>query len=206
MLLKIHPDNPNERNIKIVIECLKGGGTVIYPTDTVYALGCDIFKHKAVEKIAMIKGIKLSKANFSFVCYDLKHLSDFARPLSNNVYRVMKKALPGPFTFIVEANSNVPRIFQSNKKTIGIRVPDNLIIREIVKELGNPVMSTSVYDDDSIIEYTTDSEIIHERYKDIVDIVIDGGYGGNQPSTVIDCVNDSFNVVRQGKGDIENYL
>jgi len=203
MLLKIHPENPSPRHIKLVIECLNDGGIIIYPTDTVYGLGCNILKPKAVERIATIKGIKLEKANFSFICYDLSHLSDYTRQLSTPVYKVMKKALPGPFTFILNANNNVPKLFQSKKKTVGIRIPNNLIARTIVQELNHPILSTSVHDEDLIVEYTTDPEMIYEKYKKIIDIMIDGGHCGNEPSTVIDCTNDEFKIIRQGKGNIE---
>ena len=203
MLLKIHPENPSPRHIKLVVECLNDGGVIIYPTDTVYGLGCNILKPKAVERIATIKGIRLEKANFSFICYDLSHLSDYTRQLSTPVYKVMKKALPGPFTFILNANNNVPKLFQSKKKTVGIRIPNNLIARTIVQELNHPILSTSVHDEDSILDYTTDPELIYEKYKKIVDIMIDGGHCGNEPSTVIDCTNDEFKIIRQGKGNIE---
>ncbi len=202
MLLRIYPENPNPRYIQLIAQCLRSGGVVIYPTDTVYAIGCDIYQPKAVERVAQIKGIRTEKANFSIICQDLSHISDLTKPFSTRVYKIMKKALPGPFTFILNANNQVPRIFQSRKKTIGIRVPDNVIPREIVKELGNPIISTSVYDEDEIIEYITDPELIYEKYKDLVDIVIDGGFGDNQASTVIDCTTDELVVVRQGKGDI----
>ena len=200
MLLKIHPETPSLRQIKIVVDCLNSGGIIIYPTDTIYGLGCDIFNSKAIDKIARLKGIKKEKANFSFLCHDLSHISDFTKPISNPVYKLMKSSLPGPFTFILNGNSNVPRIFQSKKKTVGIRVPANNIILEIIKELGNPIMSTSIHDDDEIVEYTTDPELIYERYKDKVDIVIDGGYGDNQPSTIIDCTTDEAIIIREGKG------
>lgn len=200
MLLKIHPETPSLRQIKIVVDCLNSGGIIIYPTDTIYGLGCDIFNSKAIDKIARLKGIKKEKANFSFLCYDLSHISDFTKPFSNPVYKLMKSSLPGPFTFILNGNSNVPRIFQSKKKTVGIRVPANNIILEIIRELGNPIMSTSIHDDDEIVEYTTDPELIYERYKDKVDIVIDGGYGDNQPSTIIDCTTDEAIIIREGKG------
>lgn len=202
MLLKIHPDNPDFRQIKMVVECLNDGGTIIYPTDTVYGLGCDIYKSKAVDKIAIIKGIKKQKANFSFICHDLSQLSEFTKPISNNVFRLMKKSLPGPYTFILKATNKVPKLFQSKKKTVGIRVPDNNIINYIVKELGNPVMSTSIHDDDDIIEYTTDPELIYEKYKNLVDIVIDGGFGDNEPSTILDCTTDEITIIREGKGVI----
>jgi len=206
MLLRIYPENPNSKYIQIVAGCLRSGGIVIYPTDTVYAIGCDIYQPKAVERVAQIKGIKAEKANFSIICQDLSHISDLTKPFSTRVYKIMKKALPGPFTFILNANNQVPRIFQSRKKTIGIRVPDNIIPREIVKELGNPIISTSVYDEDEIIEYTTDPELIYEKYKDLVDIVIDGGFGDNEASTVIDCTTEDLVVTRQGKGDISEIL
>lgn len=200
MLLKIYPDNPGLRQMKIVTECLADGGVIIYPTDTVYGLGANIYKPKAIERIAKIKGIKAEKAKFSFICYDLSHISDFTRPISTPVYKMMKKSLPGAFTFILLANNKVPKLVQSKKKTVGIRVPDNNISREIVKNLGNPIMSTSIYDDDEIIEYTTDPELIYEKYRDQVDIVIDGGYGDNEPSTVVDCTIDEYFIIRQGKG------
>ena len=202
MLLRIYPENPNSKYIQLVAGCLRSGGVIIYPTDTVYAIGCDIYQPKAVERVAQIKGIKAEKANFSLICEDLSHISDLTKPFSTRVYKIMKKALPGPFTFILNANNQVPRIFQSRKKTIGIRVPDNVIPREIVRELGNPIISTSVYDEDEIIEYTTDPELIYEKYKDLVDIVIDGGYGDNEASTVIDCTTEDLVIVRLGKGDI----
>ena len=206
MLLKIYPENPNPRDIKTVIECLNDGGIIIYPTDTVYGLGCDIFKNKSVERIADIKGIKVEKANFSFICYDLSQLSDFTKPISNSTYKLMKRALPGPFTFILDASNKVPKLFQSKKKTVGIRIPNNNISRIIVQELGHPIMSTSIYDEDDVIEYTTDPELIYEKYGNIVDIVIDGGYGDNEASTVVSCINDEVVVLRQGKGIIEDYL
>ena len=206
MLLKIYPENPNPRDIKTVTECLNDGGIIIYPTDTVYGLGCDIFKNKSVERIANIKGIKIEKANFSFICYDLSHLSDFTTPISNSTYKLIKRALPGPFTFILNASNKVPKLFQSKKKTVGIRIPNNNISRIIVKELGHPIMTTSIYDEDDIIEYTTDPELIYEKYGNIVDIVIDGGYGDNEASTVVSCINDEVVVLRQGKGIIEDYL
>jgi len=200
MLLKIYPNNPDPRLISKVIDCLNSGGIIIYPTDTVYGLGCDIYNKKAVERIAQVKGIKTEKANFSFICSDLSHISDFTRPISNEIYKLMKKNLPGPFTFILEANNKVPKLFQSKKKTVGIRIPDNNIIRTIVEEFGHPIMSTSVYDEDEIIEYTTDPELIYEKYKNIADIVIDGGYGDNEASTIVDCTQDETLIVRQGKG------
>ena len=206
MLIRIHPEDPSQRLVKIVVDCLRQGGVVIYPTDTVYAIGCDITQAKAVQRVAQMKGIKAEKANFSLICHDLSHISDLTKPFSTSVYKAMKKGLPGPFTFILNANNNVPKLFQSRKKTVGIRVPDNKITRDIVKELGNPIISTSVYDDDSILEYTTDPELIHEKYESVVDIVVDGGNGDNLASTVIDCTGYEMEVIRQGKGKLEDIL
>jgi len=206
MLIKIYPENPNERAIDQVVEVLRKGGLIIYPTDTIYGLGCDITNPKAIEKICRIRGIKPEKANFSFICHDLSHISDFIKPIDNTTFRVLKKALPGPFTFIFNANNNVPKLLSSNKKTVGIRVPDNNIARCIVKELGNPILSTSIKDDDELVEYSTDPELIYEKYQDLVDLVIDGGYGDNEASTVIDCTNGEFEIIREGKGDIEAFL
>ena len=206
MLLRINPDKPSYDEIAQVVTCLRDGGVVIYPTDTVYGIGCDINRQRAVERVCKMKGIDPEKANFSFICSDLSHLSDFTKPVNTSTYKVMKKALPGPFTFILEANNNVPKLFKSKKKTVGIRIPDNTICLEIVKQLGNPIMSTSVHDDDEIIEYTTDPELIHEKYKDLVDIVIAGGYGNNEASTVVDCTTGDFTILRQGMGVLEEYL
>lgn len=200
MKLKIYPENPNSRSIKTVVECIKDGGIIIYPTDTIYGLGCDINQIKTVHKIAQIKGTQIEKADFSLICYDLSNISNFTKPFPNNVFKLMKANLPGAFTFILNANSNVPALFKSKKKTIGIRVPDNNIVREIVKILGNPIVTTSIKDDDEIIEYTTDPDLIYERYENLIDIMIDGGYGDNQPSTVVDCTSDEPSIVRQGKG------
>jgi tRNA threonylcarbamoyl adenosine modification protein (Sua5/YciO/YrdC/YwlC family) len=202
MLLKIYPENPNPKAVNTVVECLQDGGIVIYPTDTIYGIGCDIFKQKSIERIISILGEKKKKDALTFICHDLSNLSDYTKPLDNNVFKTMKRVLPGPFTFILEANNSVPKLLQSNKKTIGVRIPDNNIIREIVRQLGHPILSTSVKDDDEVIEYTTDPELIYERYGDLVDIVIDGGYGDNTPSTVVDCTGGEIEVVREGKGDI----
>jgi tRNA threonylcarbamoyl adenosine modification protein (Sua5/YciO/YrdC/YwlC family) len=206
MLLHIHAENPEPRKMKMVIDCLTSGGVIIYPTDTVYGLGCDIYNSSVVERICRIKGIDPEKSNLSILCYDLSQLSDFARPIDTPVYRVMRKALPGPFTFVLKANSQVPKIFKSRKKTVGIRIPDNIICRQIVKELGHPIVSTSIHDTDKIVDYITDPLVIHDKYKKLVDIVIDGGYGKNKPSTVIDCSDDSITVLRQGAGKIEQFL
>lgn len=206
MLIKIYPENPNEKAVQQVVDVLKKGGIVIYPTDTVYGLGCDISNPKAIERICKIRGINPEKAHFSFICYDLRHISDYTKPIDNETYRILKKALPGPFTFIFNASKNVPKLLSSNKKTVGIRVPDNNIARCIVKMLENPIISTSIHDDDEIMEYSTDPELIHEKYEDLVDLVIDGGYGDNEPSTVVDCSMGEFEIIRQGKGDLGFYL
>ncbi|MDJ1468541.1 L-threonylcarbamoyladenylate synthase [Cytophagaceae bacterium DM2B3-1] len=203
--IKIHPENPELRKILQVVECLRDGGLVIYPTDTVYGLGCDIHNQRAVEKICQIKGIKPQKINLSFICYDLSHIAEYAN-VDTPVFKLMKKALPGPFTFILRASNDVPRIFHSNKKTVGIRVPDHNIPRMIVKELGHPIITTSVKDDDEIIEYSTDPELIFEKYEHLVDIVIDGGYGNNVASTVIDYTRDEIEVIREGLGNIDQFL
>ncbi len=203
MLLKIYNENPNPRDVRKVVDVLREGGVIIYPTDTVYGMGCDITNQKAVEKVAQFKGIKIEKANFSFICSDFSHLSDYTKPISSTVFKLMKKNLPGPFTFILEANNNVPRYFKGKKKTVGIRVPDNNIIREIVYELGNPILSTSIHDEDEILEYTTDPELIYEKFQDFADLIIDGGYGELVPSTVIDCTGDSLEILREGKGELE---
>lgn len=203
MLVRLFNENPNPREIRRVVEILRDGGIIIYPTDTVYGLGCDITQVKAVERVARIKGLKIEKTNFSFICSDLSHLSDYTKPISNSVFKLMKKNLPGPFTFILEANNNVPKYFKGKKKTVGIRVPDNNIIREIVTELGNPIMSTSIHDEDQILEYTTDPELIYEKYQEIADVVIDGGYGELIPSTIVDCSGQEIIIVREGKGILE---
>ncbi|MFN8208830.1 MAG: L-threonylcarbamoyladenylate synthase [Bacteroidales bacterium] len=198
MLIKIYPQNPNTREIEKVLDILNRGGVIIFPTDTVYGIGCDIYQHKAVERVAQIKGIKLEKADFSFIFADLSHLSEYTTGVTNPVFKLMKKNLPGPFTFILSASHNIPRIFKGKKKTIGIRVPDNPIILEIVKKLGHPMLTTSVHDEDEIIEYTTDPELIHEKFGNLVDLVIDGGFGNLTPSTVIDCTGDEPEILREG--------
>lgn len=202
MLLKIYPENPNEKAIEKVVECLKKGGVVIIPTDTVYCFSCDIMNHKAISRICRIKKIDPRKVNFSFVCSDLSHLADYAK-VSNHTFKFMKNCLPGPFTFILPAKASVPEIFQINKRTVGIRVPDNTITRAIVKSLGNPITSSTIEIDLLSIEYSTDPELIHEKYGDLVDIVIDGGIGETEFSTVLDCTEDEIMLVREGKGKIE---
>lgn len=191
------------RELQKVVEILREGGVIIYPTDTVYGLGCDIYNRKAVERVAQIKEVKAEKANFSIICYDLSHITDFAKHVDNKTFKLMKNYLPGPFTFILEASRNIPKIFTAKKKTIGIRVPDHHIPREIVRLLGNPIVTTSIHDDDDIIEYSTDPELIHEKFENVVDCVIDGGYGKQVPSTVVDCSGDEPVLVRQGLGVLE---
>lgn len=203
MLIRIHPDNPPERELIKVVDILKEGGVIIYPTDTVYGLGCDIMNRKAVERVAKIKGLKPEKANLSIICFDLSHITDFAKHVDNRTFKLMKKCLPGPYTFILEANNAIPKIFMAKKKTIGIRVPDHHIPREIVRLLGNPIVTTSIHDDDDIIEYSTDPELIHEKFENMVDCVIDGGYGNQVPSTVVDCTDDEPVLIREGLGDFD---
>lgn len=202
MLLRINPDKPDSASVQKAAEILRAGGVIIYPTDTVYGIGCDITQPKAIEKLCRIKRIPLEKANFSIICHDLSHLSDFTRPINTSVFRVLKKALPGPYTFILEANNNVPKLFQSKKKTVGIRVPANPIVQSIVKELGNPIVSSSVHDDgDELMDYFSDPEMIYEKFKDSVDAVINGGFGNLQASTVIDATKGDFEVIREGLGE-----
>jgi len=199
-LFRIHPENPDERKIREIVAILREGGIIIYPTDTVYGIGCDIFQPKAIEKIAKIKNIKPEKANFAIICQDMSHLAEYAK-ISTPIFKVMKRALPGPFTFILPATSEVPRIFQNNRKTIGIRIPDHAIPRAIVKELGHPILTTSIVDEDDVLEYSTDPELIFEKFSTRVDAVIDGGYGQNVASTIVLCENDEFEVIRNGLGD-----
>jgi tRNA threonylcarbamoyl adenosine modification protein (Sua5/YciO/YrdC/YwlC family) len=203
MLLRINDQKLNDSAIEQVVALLKQGGIIIYPTDTVYALGCDFTKSEAVERICRLKGIKPEKSNFSFVCSDLSHLSSYTNPIPNHVFRIMKKALPGPYTFILEASQKVPKMLKQTRKTVGIRVPDNSICRAIVEALGNPLISTSLHDtSDDILEYFSDPEVIHRQYGDVVDMVIDGGFGNIYPSTIIDCSKGDFEVVREGLGDL----
>jgi tRNA threonylcarbamoyl adenosine modification protein (Sua5/YciO/YrdC/YwlC family) len=200
--IKIYEDKPNEAAIAKVVKVLKDGGLVIYPTDTVYGLGCDITNTKALERIAKIKGVKLDKANFSFVCHDLSNLSDYVKQIDTSTFKLLKRALPGPYTFILPGNTNLPKEFKK-KTTVGIRIPDNSIALEIVRQLGNPIVSTSIRDEDDVIEYTTDPELIFEKWQNLVDMVIDGGYGGNIGSTIIDLSGDEPIVVREGKGSLD---
>ncbi len=199
MLLHVHPDNPNMRHIKTIVECLQDGGVIIYPTDTIYGLGCNIFQHKAVDRIARIKQIDPAKAQLSFVCYDLSDLSKYTRSISTPLYRLLKNYLPGAFTFILPASREVPKILQSKKSTIGLRVPDNTIARTIVRELDSPILSASLPGD--MVEEYTDPELMYENFKNRVDIVIDGGMGNMVPSTIVDCTTDDYKVIRQGAGE-----
>ncbi len=202
-MIKIYPENPAPKHIKMVIDVLESGGVVILPTDTVYALAASVYQSKAIDKIAQLKGVKKEKANFSFIFNDLSMLSEFTKPFDNTIFRLMRKNLPGPFTFILKANSKVPKIFQNKKKTIGIRIPDNNILTSIIEELGHPLVTTSIHDDDEIVEYTTDPELINERFKDKVDLIVNGGYGDNNASTVVDCTEDEPVIIRQGKGELK---
>lgn len=203
--IKLYSDKPDLRKIEQVVQVLQAGGVIIYPTDTVYGIGCDIFQSKAIERVARIKGLKPEKASFAFICHDMSHLAEYAR-VSNAVYKVMKKALPGPFTFVLPATNQVPKLLNNKRKTIGIRIPDNQIIREIVKVLGNPILTSSIVDEDDILEYSTDPELIFEKFENQVDIVIDGGYGHNVASTVVLCENDDFEVIREGLGNLNDFL
>lgn len=200
MLVKIYPENPNQKEIDKVVKVLQDGGLVVYPTDTVYAIGCDALNVRAVEKICQMKGVNPQKSNLSIICYDLSNLSEYAK-VSNAAFKLMKKHLPGPFTFILPTSGELPKIYKKRKE-VGIRVPDNTIIRTLVQALGNPVLTMSVHDEDELIEYSTDPELIYEKYENRVDIVIDGGYGGTEASTVVDCTTDDFEIVRQGKGEL----
>ncbi len=200
--IKIYEDKPNEAAIAKVVKVLQDGGLVIYPTDTVYGLGCDITNSRALERIAKIKGIKLDKANFSFICYDLSNLSDYVKQIDTATFKILKRSLPGPYTFILPGNNNLPKEFKK-KTTVGIRIPDNSIALEIVRQLGNPIVSTSIRDEDEVIEYTTDPELIFEKWQNLVDLVIDGGYGDNVASTIIDLSGFEPVVVREGKGSLD---
>lgn len=204
MLVRINEEAPDSNSIQKVVDCLKNGGVIIYPTDTVYALGCDFTQAKALEKVCRLKGIKLEKSNFSFICSNLSHLSEFTSAIPNHIFRVMKKGLPGPYTFILEASSKVPKLLKQNRKTVGIRVPDNNICRAIIETLGNPLISTSLHDtSDDILEYFSDPEVIHRQYSEMVDMVVDGGFGNIYPSTVIDCSTGDFEIVREGSGSLD---
>jgi tRNA threonylcarbamoyl adenosine modification protein (Sua5/YciO/YrdC/YwlC family) len=202
-LIEINPQNPQLNKILEVVDIVKSGGLVVYPTDTVYGVGCDLYHQKAIQRLCQLKNIKANKLDLSFICYDLSDLSQYTKNVSNVVFKVMKKTLPGPYTFILESSNKVPKILDVKKKQVGIRVPDNLITRLLVKELGNPVLNSSIRDEDMILEYSTDPTLIYERFHNQVDVVIDGGIGGNVASTVINAIDDAFEVVRQGLGDTE---
>ena len=203
MFIKLYEKNPDQKQIDKVVSLLRNGGVIIYPTDTVYGMGCDITKARAVERVARIKGVKPEKANFSFICSDLSQLSDFAKHVDNQSFKLMKSTLPGPFTFILNASSQVPKSIKQKRKTVGIRIPNNNIILEIVRQLGHPILTTSLKEEDEILEYPTDPELIYEEYRDFVDAVIDGGYGGIVASTIVDCSGEEPELIRQGLGEIE---
>ncbi len=198
--IKLYPENPEEKKTRHIVDVLRQGGLIIYPTDTVYAIGCDIFNSSALDRLKLLKGIKGKSLNLSFVCHDLSNLSEYAKQVDTPTFKLMKKSFPGPFTFILDASSKVPRILNAKKKTVGIRVPDNNIPREIVRILGNPIITTSIHDEDEIVEYSTDPSLIYEEFENLVDIIIDGGPGGNQPSTVVDCTGLEPVIIRQGMG------
>lgn len=209
MLLTIHPENPEERKIDQVVARLQKGGIVVYPTDTIYGIGCDISNQAAVQKVLRFKDVNLKKRSLSFVCYDLSHAAQYLKPIDSRTFKLLRKNTPGPFTFILESNSNVPRLFKANKKTVGVRIPDNAIVRAIVERLGNPILSASVKnpaweDDDE--EYITDPSLIQERLGHLADIVIDGGQGGVVGSTVVDCTTDEWTIIRQGRGELETNI
>lgn len=205
MLIHLHPDNPQPRNIKTVVDCLRSGGVIIYPTDTIYGIGCDIYNQQAIERICRIKDILPKNANFSFICRDLSHLSDYARNIGTPTFRLLKKALPGPYTFILEATKEVPKLLKTKKDTVGIRVPDHIICQTIIQELGHPIMSASLPMDEDV-EYFTDPEIIHDIFEKQVDMVIDSGIGNMLASTIIDCTGDTPELVREGAGPWEGLI
>jgi tRNA threonylcarbamoyl adenosine modification protein (Sua5/YciO/YrdC/YwlC family) len=200
--LKVHPKNPEQRKIDTMVQVLKNGGIIIYPTDTIYGIGCNLFNKKALSRLVQILGVKSKHLNLSFICSDISQVSEYAKQLPNEVFKVMKKALPGPYTFILPSSSKVPKLLDINKKTVGIRVPNNLITTLMVETLGNPIITASIKDEDHVVEYTTDPELIYERYANMVDIIIDGGFGKNTASTILDCTNNGIKVVREGAGDL----
>ena len=202
MLIKIYPQNPNPKEISKVVDLLNSGAVIIYPTDTVYGIGCGINFRKSIERITRIQGVKQEMNLFSLICSDLSQISQYTRPIGNPTFKLLKRNLPGPFTFILNANNKVPDLFKSKKQTVGVRIPNNQVILDIVSAFGSPVITTSVHDDDQIVEYTTDPELIHERYKDQVDIVIDGGFGKNIASTIVDCTDSEYFIIRQGIGEL----
>jgi len=203
MLVKLYEENTNPKDLKLVTECIRDGGVIIYPTDTVYAMGCDINSRSGIERVARMKQVKVEKADFSFVFYDLSHISEYTKQFDTTVFKLLKRNLPGPFTFILEANNSIPRLFRNKKRTLGIRVPDNAICRSIIDKLDRPIISTSIHDEDEVIEYTTDPELIHEKYANKVDMVVDGGFGNNEASTVVDLTSGEAEIMRQGIGELE---
>jgi tRNA threonylcarbamoyl adenosine modification protein (Sua5/YciO/YrdC/YwlC family) len=203
MLIRLFNDNPNQKHIRQIVDLLESGAIIIYPTDTVYAMGCDIKASKSIEKIARFKGLNPKNPDLSLIFHDMSQLSEYTIIRDNNIFKLLKRNLPGPFTFIVQANNQIPKLFKNKKKTVGIRIPDNNIVLELVRELGRPVITTSIHDPDEIIEYTTDPELIHEKYNDFVDAVVDGGFGNNEASTIVDCTGDEIEIVRQGLGILE---
>jgi tRNA threonylcarbamoyl adenosine modification protein (Sua5/YciO/YrdC/YwlC family) len=202
VLIELQKDNPDSRKINQIVNVLKKGGVIIYPTDTVYSFGCSLMHKRAIEKLAKLKGLKLKKANFSLICYDLSTLSEHTKFIDRPTYKILNKNLPGPFTFILAASSKIPKLFDTNKKTVGIRIPDSDIAREIVQALGHPLVTTSLHDDDEILDYTTDPYLIQENWENDVDLIIDGGFGKNEPSTVVDCSQGDIEIVRQGIGEL----
>jgi tRNA threonylcarbamoyl adenosine modification protein (Sua5/YciO/YrdC/YwlC family) len=203
MIIRLFNENPNQKDIRKIVDLLENGAIIIYPTDTVYAMGCDIKASRSIEKIARFKGLNPKNPDLSLIFHDMSQLSEYTIIRENNIFKLLKRNLPGPFTFIVQANNQIPKLFKNKKKTVGIRIPDNNIVLELVRELGRPIITTSIHDPDEIIEYTTDPELIHEKYIDFVDIVIDGGYGNNEASTIVDCTGDEIEILRQGLGILE---
>ena len=205
--LKVHPQTPEQRKIDKAVEVLRDGGIIIYPTDTVYGIGCDIYNKEAVERVARIKGVDSSKNNFSFICNDLSHISEYVRNIPTPLFKIMKKTLPGPYTYILRSSSKVPKVIDSKKKTVGIRVPNHPIPRMIVESLGNPIITTSIHDEDKVVEYATDPELIYEKFSKLVDVIIDGGPGNNIASTVVDCTDENeTKVIREGMGDLTPFM
>ncbi|MBS1232244.1 MAG: threonylcarbamoyl-AMP synthase [Bacteroidetes bacterium] len=203
MLLRIYPENPDPNRIRKVVEVLEEGGIIIYPTDTVYAMGCDIKAHRSIDKIAGLKGLNPLNPDMSLIFHDMSQLSEYTVIRDNSIFKLLKRNLPGPFTFIVQANNQIPKLFKNRKKTVGIRIPDNAIVLEMVKELGRPIITTSIHDPDEVIEYTTDPELIYEKYRDFAEVIINGGYGKNEASTIVDCTSGEIKVIRQGLGILE---
>ena len=203
MLLRIYNENPNHKHIRKIADLLENGGIIIYPTDTVYAMGCDIRATKSIEKIARFKGLNPKNPDLSLIFHDMSQLSEYTIIRDNTIFKLLKRNLPGPFTFIVQANNQIPRLFKNKKKTVGIRIPDNRIVLELVRELGRPIITTSIHDPDAVIEYTTDPELIYEKYRDFTDLVIDGGFGKNEASTIVDCTGEEILIERQGLGVLE---